>query len=472
MNTYDAIVVGSGVSGLTAALILAKEGQRVALFEKDRDINPLIRPYKRKGCECSPGLHISGWMDEGEVVASFLKYLNLSDGVEKELNENGFGDVIIGSDRYHFPRGFDNVEKSLLSYFPESAAAIRNYMGQVKEANERAFYINHKLAAGADYHSRFDASDHFTLKDCLKQYHASPKLIDTLGMFNYVLMGSKADEVPFKVHAFVLGGFYQSPGFFTINGINRLLSNFQRELARFRVRLYTNSEIAEVLIGSSRNAVGVKTVSGDQYFAPNIIVSFNPKSLNEKIKPNTLRPIYRRRLDEAENTFGFYVAFYKLADDENIEIENLIYYNDNLNMALGATVNRSGGNQVLSVFLSDPDPMIFDDPEERTKRAERKLELLESVIYEKLPDLRGKLTLLDYLKPWSFERYTSTINGSAYGIKQTSNSIGFQHKVPIHGLYLVGQSIYPGYLGAMISSFSLAMELFESNEFWPRVTNQ
>jgi all-trans-retinol 13,14-reductase len=467
---YDAIVIGSGISGLTISLILAKEGQKVALFEKDPDIAPLIRPYKRKGCECSPGLHISGWMAEGEAISSFLKYLNISDGVEKELSENGFGNIIIGSNKYHFPRGFDNIEKSLLSYFPESAEAVSNYMRLIKEINEQSFYFNHKLTPSIN-NNQFVSAANYTLKDCLKQYHASQGLIDVLGTLNYMLIGSRADEVSFIIHAFVFGGIYRSPGFFTINGIMRLLLNFKRELAGFGVNLFLNSEIAEILIGNDRNAIGVKILNGDQYFASTIIASFNPKLLNEKVKHHSLRPVYRRRLDEAENTFGLYVAFYKLEDDQDIEIENFVYYNDSPDITLAATINRSGVHKILCVFLADNDQNIPADMEARKKRAAEKFKLLENVIYDQIPDLKGKAVLLDYLKPWSFERYTKTINGSAYGIKQTVNSIGFQHRVPIRGLYLVGQAIYPGFLGSMISSFGLACELFEVDKFWPKVTN-
>jgi all-trans-retinol 13,14-reductase len=472
LDKYDAIVVGSGISGLTISLILAKEGKKVALLERDQDIAPLIRPYKRKGCECSPGLHISGWMDEGEVISLFLKYLNISDGVEKELTENGLGNIDIGLNKYQIPRGFDNVEKILLSYFPESAEAVNNYIRLVKEVNEQSFYFNHQLTPNIKNNREFAGSNNYTLKECLKQYHASQGLIDMLGTLNYLLVGSKVDEVPFTIHAFVLGGFYRSPGFFAVNGIVRLLSNFKRELARFGVNLFMNSEVDEILIGNNRDAIGVKTLNGDRYFSSTIIASFNPKLLSEKIKHHPLRPIYRRRLDEAENTIGLYVAFYKIEDDKDIEIKTFVYYNDSLDITLGATINRSGKNKIFCVFLADNDQHIPADIEERKNLAGEKLKLLENVIFDKIPDLKGKTVLLDYLKPWSFERYTKTINGSAYGIKQTINSIGFQHRVPIRGLYLVGQAIYPGFLGSMISSFNLALELLEVDEFWSRVINQ
>lgn len=470
LNKYDAIVIGSGISGLTISLILAKEGKKIALLERDQDIAPLIRPYRRKGCEFSPGLHISGWMDEGETLALFLKYLNIADGAEKKMHENGLSDIMIGLNKYHIPKGFDNVERSLLSYFPDNVEAISNYIRSIKEQNEQSLYFNHKLTPKDRSQHQFTGSVNLTLESFLKQYHASTNLIDLLGTLNYFLIGSKASEVPFDVHAFVVGGFYRSPGLFTVNGINRILSNYKRELARFGVDLFLNSEVAKISIGNDHHVTGVKTRNGDQYFSATIIASFNPKLLPEKIKPHSLRPVYRQRLDEAENTFSLYVAFYEINGYPDKEINNLVYYDDNLDITLAVTTNCSGENKVLCGFLIDNTKEIPADIQGRNKQAEEKFNILEHLIFDQqFPDLKGKAVLLDYLKPWSFERYTKTINGSAYGIKQTINSFGFQHRVPIKGLYLVGQAIYPGFLGSMLSAFNLAFELLEPNNFWPRV---
>jgi all-trans-retinol 13,14-reductase len=470
VEQYDTIVIGAGISGLTLALILAKKGQRVALFEKDRDIAPLIRPYSRKGCECSPGLHTIGWMAEGEIVSSLLGSLGIADGIQRELNENGFGNVMINGNKYHFPKGFDNVQSNLIDYFPDSEAAVKEYIRLIKEINEQTFYCNSEVTADPQT-NQFERLQSLTLAEFLRQYRSSPELIALLGNFNYLLMGSKADEVPFLVHAFGLGGYLQSPGFFTPQGIIRLLANFRRELKRFGVTLFLGAEVREILTGNERNVTGVKTVKGDCFYASDVIASFSPKLLHEKLKDHILRPIYRRRLEEAENTFGLYVAFYKLDNDIDIEIENMIDYNDNLDIALGLTLNRSGVNRTLSVFLVETDPHLPEGVEARQKRAQKRLEVLEEEIYNQLPVLNGRLVLLDYLKPWSFERYTNTVNGSAYSIKQTLKSIGFQHRVPVRGLYLVGQAIYPGFLGAMISGFSLAGKLLDSDKLWARIMN-
>ncbi len=470
LSRYDVIVIGSGISGLVTSLILAKEGKKVALFEKDSDIAPLIRPYKRKDCACSPGLHIIGWMDEGEIISSFFKYLDISDGIETESKSNGFGDIIIGAKKYHFPKGYVNIEKSLLTYFPESKIAVKNYLRLVREINEQTFLLNHSLTPKLNQ-NKFGVFENFTLKECLEKYQASQELIDLLGLFNYLLIGSKADEVPFNIHAFVLGGYYQSPGYLTLKGISRLLSNFKRELIKYGVNLFINSEIDEILTDGNKNAIGVKTLNGDQYFASTIIAAFNPKLLNEKIKSKALRPIYRQRLNEIENTFGLYVAFFKIEDNKRIEVDNFIYYNSKLDINLGAIINYTNGNSILCIFLADnrKKPIKIND---RNNYAKEKFSVLENVVYDLIPALQGKMVLIDYLKPWSFERYTNTVNGSAYGVKHTVNSFGIQQRVPIHGLFLVGQAILPGFMGSMISGFNLASELLETDNVWSRVINQ
>ena len=45
---YDYVVIGGGVSGMTTALILAKQGCRVALVEQSKKIAPTIRGFHER----------------------------------------------------------------------------------------------------------------------------------------------------------------------------------------------------------------------------------------------------------------------------------------------------------------------------------------------------------------------------------------------------------------------------------------
>ena len=59
-NSYDAIIIGSGMGSLTTAAILAKEGQKVLVLEKHYTAGGFTHIFKRKGYEWDVGIHYIG----------------------------------------------------------------------------------------------------------------------------------------------------------------------------------------------------------------------------------------------------------------------------------------------------------------------------------------------------------------------------------------------------------------------------
>ena len=70
---YDFTVIGSGVSGMASAIILAKSGYRVCLIEKSRKLAPMIRGFKRKGLYFDTGFHYTGSLGDGEILDMYFK---------------------------------------------------------------------------------------------------------------------------------------------------------------------------------------------------------------------------------------------------------------------------------------------------------------------------------------------------------------------------------------------------------------
>ena len=75
MNKYDHVVIGSGVGGLTTALILGKFGKKVALLEQHSNTAPLIRRFKRNNFWCDPGFHYTGGLQESGPLSILFRYL-------------------------------------------------------------------------------------------------------------------------------------------------------------------------------------------------------------------------------------------------------------------------------------------------------------------------------------------------------------------------------------------------------------
>jgi len=57
-KTWDSIVIGGGISGLLMALALSKNGKKVLLLEKEKQVGGICRSYEVGGYMVDTGPHI------------------------------------------------------------------------------------------------------------------------------------------------------------------------------------------------------------------------------------------------------------------------------------------------------------------------------------------------------------------------------------------------------------------------------
>ena len=74
---FDTIIIGSGISGMAAGIILAKEGERVLVLEQHRVSGGLTQTYSRDGMVFPTGVHRLGSLRPGQPLWYYFKYLGL-----------------------------------------------------------------------------------------------------------------------------------------------------------------------------------------------------------------------------------------------------------------------------------------------------------------------------------------------------------------------------------------------------------
>ena len=84
------VVIGAGVSGMSAALLLARHGYAVTLVEKFPLPAPTLRGFFRRGAYFDTGLHYLGAFGPGEILDTYFRALGLTGLERRPYAADGF----------------------------------------------------------------------------------------------------------------------------------------------------------------------------------------------------------------------------------------------------------------------------------------------------------------------------------------------------------------------------------------------
>src|SRR5215213_2592659 len=130
MEQHDVIIIGSGLGGLACCTILAKEGYKVCILEKNKQIGGSLQTYVRNRVIFDSGVHYLGGLDKGQNLYQIFKYLGIMEGLHLIRMDDDVVDKIVfdGDDiEYCIPQGYENFKEKISAYFPEEREAIVKY---------------------------------------------------------------------------------------------------------------------------------------------------------------------------------------------------------------------------------------------------------------------------------------------------------------------------------------------------------
>ena len=86
VKTYDTIVIGTGIGGLTCGLSLQREGHSVLLLEAAKQFGGMLNPFARKKWHFDVGIHYLAQGGPGGVLRTDLDSLGLGIAVARDTN--------------------------------------------------------------------------------------------------------------------------------------------------------------------------------------------------------------------------------------------------------------------------------------------------------------------------------------------------------------------------------------------------
>ncbi len=139
-NAFDAVVIGSGLGGLTAAALLAKAGRNVCVIERNHSVGGAASAFRNGALTIEPALHQTADPHyPGDPKHWILKTLGLLEEIES-IPVSPFYSVKGGpiGDIFDLPVGFDAARHALSKRFPKSAEGFAKLLGAMEHVVDAA----------------------------------------------------------------------------------------------------------------------------------------------------------------------------------------------------------------------------------------------------------------------------------------------------------------------------------------------
>lgn len=338
LQNPDAIVIGSGIGGLTIASLLAqKDQQRVLLLEANSVPGGCTHCHELDGFEFNSGIDSIGDMDPRVGRGLFRQTIDFVTGGQLEwarmpdLHEVcGFGD-----DRYDW---FSSPEKNIewverrfpgegrvrdyyrledRVQFDAWAWAVTKLLPEwLPEWSREAFY---RLFGGAwRGHMHDNVTEVFT-----KRLGFSPRLA---AIFSYMYgnHGRSPGKAPFAFHAANLY-HYRDGAYYPVGGPGQIAECVVPILERAGGQLAVSSRVEQILV-EGNTAVGVRLTSGEELRAPVVISDASAHTTLNELLPREIaqRHGYPARFTEVGPSPSHLYLF--LGYDEALDLPPQIFW--------------------------------------------------------------------------------------------------------------------------------------------------
>ncbi|MFP3592384.1 phytoene desaturase family protein [Chryseobacterium sp. SIMBA_038] len=500
-KTYDILIIGSGLGGLVSALILAKEGLKVCILEKNNQYGGNLQTFSRDKLIFDTGVHYLGGLSKGQNLHQFFSYLGIMDDLDlQKMDEDGYDKITFGDDEIEYPhaQGYENFVEQLSQYFPDEKENLENYCEEIQRVCNQ--FPRYNVVGSNNYNEEIL---HLNTKRFIESITSDKKLQSVLLGSNFLYAGD-SENVPFYVHALTVNSYIQS-AYKCVKGGSQISKLLIKKLRESGAEIHKHSEVSTVTFNENGVLNGVKTKEGKEYFAKQIISNIEIRSTIKLIGEERLKKSFLNRVlswEPVSSCFSVYLVLkphsisnfnYNLYhySSEDLVWNAYQYKKENWPETYMLSSTESKHYPEFAESLTAISYMDFDevknwqntfntvaDEEERGQQYEKfKLEKAEKMIdalEKKIPDLRQSIKKVYTSSPLSYRDYIGSFEGNMYGyIKSSENPLKtmVSPRTKINNLFLTGQSVnMHGILGCTIGAFNTCAEILGKELIDERLT--
>lgn len=326
----SAIIIGGGIGGLFSGALLAKNGIKVTVLEKNSIIGGGLQCFRRKKKIFETGMHIMGGFEAGGSLYKICKYLGILDVLKiHHINHNCMDEIRYERTKeiFKIPSGKDAFIHKMSEYFPTEAEGIRSYVDEIYHMAEKVplFYLREEPIDVMIHADEFI----WPADKLISHYITDKKLQEILAYLNPLYGGVKG-HTPAYIHALINVLYINGASRF-IGGSQQLADALKRVITANNGDVISNHEVTKIVIHDKKVSF-VEVQNGKKFTGDWYISSIHPTRILHMVPKGTFPKGFTTRLNEIPNSYSAFSVFIDLKPNQLQYIDHTCYYMDDYGM--------------------------------------------------------------------------------------------------------------------------------------------
>jgi all-trans-retinol 13,14-reductase len=501
-RTFDAIVIGSGLGGLTAGALYARAGRKVLVLERNPDFGGAATVYQHGALAIEASLHEIDGLDSEDPKTPILRAL----GLDKDVTFVDVGDLmevrspVLGKP-FVLPQGFDAALAAAKQRFPHQATSLDEYFTRLVAVRQAVVMMSgHQHDVGwwiwhaPELPNRLWPllrDRHATLGEVLQRLFGDDEAIKLALASNIAYYTDNPDTIPFLSFAIAQASYLLGGGHYVRGGSRALTDRLVAIIREAGGEAEPGREVYEIILADDR-VCGVRHRArggndSREELAPIAFGNAAPEALAEMlpahIRPNFTEP-YRDRhpsislwtisvgLNRRSHEFGvrsystailpewqtalsdFRVGATLLGDNPGTRMPPyvLVAYDQ-----IDSGLNANGPYLASMVGIDRIDNWVTTDIDAKRLRKVRWMDRAIADLDKHFPGIGSAVIQREMATAETLRHYLNTPDGAVYGFAPQIDHFGPAPQTAIARLYLASAFTGGGgYTGAILGGGSAA----------------
>ncbi|MBT8413598.1 MAG: NAD(P)/FAD-dependent oxidoreductase [Boseongicola sp.] len=480
---WDAIVIGSGMGGMTAAAALSKTGHKVLLLEQYKTLGGLTHSFSREGFTWDVGIHYLGCVAPHDRERGLIDWLSQTPMAFEPMG-SVYDNLHLGdAPPLALSRPYEAQERDLKDRFPDEAETIEAWMAALREGRDIMYTLASTRALPELVGDIIDwwnqrAIDKWckrTTQEVVDSLTQNPELAAVLTA-QWGDHGGRPHKASFAMHALIMACYLESGAWYPVGGGKAFADHIIPTITHAGGETRTGARVQSLLVEGDA-VIGVRMSDGEDIHADTIISSIGARETINHLLPDDFGP--KDWIDEIQALppsiahFSLFMGFEGDVEQAGATRSNHWFYPDSKVDAVWDNAPEGDPPGFFVSFASLKDPGHDPGPKQRyagemvvwtdwsvvaqwanlpssergagykafKQQVEDKMFALFTAAF---PDLADLVVFRELSTPLATAAITGHDEGRFYGLDGTPERVtsdALKAKTPIKGLYLSGQDV-------------------------------